>query len=69
MNQFLTLTVVVSICINLSGCFSQGLDFAKERRLRDPEGYERDRIENRKWLEKDANKHGYELPSYEPNAL
>lgn len=69
MKKFLHLTIIVIISLNFSGCFCQGINFAKERKLRDPDGYERDRRENRKWLEKDADKHGYELPPYEPNAL
>lgn len=61
--------VALVAAFSMSGCFGFGLDFAKRRKLRDPHGYEKERRENREWLENDAQKRGYQIPEYRPDEL
>lgn len=62
-------TAMLAVVILMTGCFGVANKWGREEMLRDPNGYERKRIERRKEAEKDAAKYGIELPPYEPNKL
>jgi len=68
--KYLSYVIILTAFVyTLTGCFGYGKRFARERMLQDPIEYEKKRLENREWLEKDAETKGYNLPKYRSNEM